>query len=229
MHHRDFHLAGDGGRATIERTAENIRKTQNIIDLVRIVGAAGSDDRIGAHRLDFFRQNFRCRVGQRHHNRLVCHAGHHLRLDDATGRKTQKDIRAWHQISQCAGTGRLGKTGLVRIHQLNPALVHYANQIRDEYIFNRKTEVDDQVETGQRCSPGAGNHQLAFFDVLANHFQAIQDSGANDDRGAVLVIMKDRDFHPVAQLALDIETFRCFDVFQIDAAEGRLQRGDDID
>ena len=44
----------------------------------------------------------------------------------------------------------------------------------------------------------------------------------------MLIIVKDRDMHAFAQLALDIKTFRGLDVFQVDAAKGRFQRGDDL-
>jgi hypothetical protein len=70
---------------------------------------------------------------------------------------------------------------------------------------------------------------LQFLDVLADHLQAVQDGGADDDRGAVLVVVEDRDLHALAQLALDVEALGRLDVFQVDAAEGRLQRGDDVD
>jgi hypothetical protein len=59
--------------------------------------------------------------------------------------------------------------------------------------------------------------------------QRVEHRGADDDRGAVLVVVEDRDLHALAQLALDDEALRRLDVFQIDAAEGRLQRGDDVD
>lgn len=41
--------------------------------------------------------------------------------------------------------------------------------------------------------------------------------------------MEDGDLHALAQFALDEEALRCLDIFEVDAAEGRLQRGDDID
>src|SRR3546814_15690582 len=60
-------------------------------------------------------------------------------------------------------------------------------------------------------------------------FRAVEDRGSHRDRGAVLVVMEDRDLHLLAQGAFDDEAFRRLDVFQIDAAEGRLQRRDDVD
>ena len=45
----------------------------------------------------------------------------------------------------------------------------------------------------------------------------------------MLVVVEDRDVHALDQLRLDLEAFRRLDVFEIDAAEGRLQPGDGID
>ena len=79
------------------------------------------------------------------------------------------------------------------------------------------------------AAPAPDTTSLQSLDVLADHLDAVQDGGADDDRGAVLVVVEDRDLHPLAQLALDVEALRRLDVFQVDAAEGRLQRGDDVD
>jgi hypothetical protein len=42
----------------------------------------------------------------------------------------------------------------------------------------------------------------------------------------MLIIMEHRDLHALLELRLDLETLRSFDVFKVDAAECRLQRGD---
>ena len=40
----------------------------------------------------------------------------------------------------------------------------------------------------------------------------------------MLVVVKDRNLHGAPQFFLDDKTFRCFDVFQVDAAERRLKQ-----
>ena len=45
----------------------------------------------------------------------------------------------------------------------------------------------------------------------------------------MLIVMEDRNIHPFLQAALDLEALRRLDVFQIDAAECRLQQGDGFD
>ena len=42
----------------------------------------------------------------------------------------------------------------------------------------------------------------------------------------MLVVMEHRDLHALLEPVLDVEAFRRLEVLQIDAAEGRLQRGD---
>jgi hypothetical protein len=44
-----------------------------------------------------------------------------------------------------------------------------------------------------------------------------------------LVVVEDRDLHPLAQLALDVEAVRRLDVLEVDAAEGGFERGDAVD
>ena len=44
----------------------------------------------------------------------------------------------------------------------------------------------------------------------------------------MLVVVKHRDLHSFPQLPLDVEAFRCLDVFQIDAAKRRFQHGNGI-
>ena len=45
----------------------------------------------------------------------------------------------------------------------------------------------------------------------------------------MLVVVEHRNLQALAQLALDVEAFRRLDVLEIDAAEGGLERGDDVD
>ena len=65
--------------------------------------------------------------------------------------------------------------------------------------------------------------------VLAHHFQRVQQRGAGDDGGAVLVVVEDRDLHRLLQCLLDVEALRRLDVLEIDAAEGGFQQLADLD
>jgi|GEM_PF-1844864 len=119
--------------------------------------------------------------------------------------------------------------GLVRVHQLGAAFVDHAGDVGHPDVLARHAQLDQQVQAGQRRRPGAGGHQLDLADVLADQLQAVEQRGTHDDRGAVLVVVEHRDLHALAQLALDVEAVGRLDVFQVDAAEGGLERGDDLD
>ncbi len=86
-----------------------------------------------------------------------------------------------------------------------------------------------QVHTGDGCRARAGDHHPHVREVLLHHPQAVQNSGGADDRRSVLVIVEHGNVHSLAQLLLDIKTFRRFNVFEVDAAKGRLQRGHHVD
>ena len=53
--------------------------------------------------------------------------------------------------------------------------------------------------------------------------QRVQKRCCGNDRGAVLVIMKNRNVHQLAQPLFDDEAVRRLDVFQINATKGRAQ------
>ncbi len=96
-------------------------------------------------------------------------------------------------------------------------------------VFRLQAQRDQHVHARHTGGAHAGGGQFHFFDLLAGDDHGVEHRGADDDRRAVLVVMEHRDVHPLAQLALHDEALRRLDVFQVDAAEGRLQRGDDVD
>ena len=63
---------------------------------------------------------------------------------------------------------------------------------------------------------------------FSDQFQRVEQGRAGDDGGAVLIVVKDRNAHLAAQPLLDVEAFRRFDVFQVDAAEAGLQQPDGL-
>ena len=229
MHGGDFHLRGDGGRTSVQGTTEDVGEAQDVVDLVRVVGATGGHDRVRAHLQHFFGQDFRCGVGQRQDERLGRHFLHHLGLQHAARRQAQKHIGAVNHFRQSAHIGFLHELDFVFVHQLGAAFINHACQVGDPDVFVRHAQLHQHAQTRQGCGPRARGDQLDLGDVFAHHFQAIQDGRTDHDGGAVLVVMEDRNLHALAQLALDIKTIGRFDVFEVDAAKGGLERGDDVD
>src|SRR5689334_20987633 len=78
-----------------------------------------------------------------------------------------------------------------------------------------------QEDVGDRHSsrPGTSEDNLEPIQLLLGEPQRIEQRRQHHDRRAVLVVVKDRDVKLLLQLALDLETPRSGDVFQVDSAK----------
>src|SRR5271167_2182579 len=78
------------------------------------------------------------------------------------------------------------------------------------------------------CGDGRGagtvDDESYFADVLAHHFQGVQQRGPGNNGGSVLVIVEDGNLHRLLQRLFDVKALGCFDVFEVDAAEGGLEQ-----
>ena len=97
-------------------------------------------------------------------------------------------------------------------------------------MFSRLTPRSHHRFTQEMAAAPAPEHDnLDLVDLLADDLQAVEHGGAGNDRGAVLVIVEDRNVHPRLEFLFDVEAFRRLDVFEVDAAERRLEGGDHVD
>ena len=88
-------------RLDVERAAEDAGEGQRVVDLVRVVGAAGGD----RQRAGFPRQvgrDLRHRVGQREDDRVRGHRADHLRGQRAAGREADEDVGAGDDLAERA-------------------------------------------------------------------------------------------------------------------------------
>ena len=69
----DLHLHVDGGGAHVERAAEDVGEAEHVVDLVRIVGAAGRHDGVVAHRRHLLGGDLRVGIGHGEDDRLGRH------------------------------------------------------------------------------------------------------------------------------------------------------------
>ena len=112
----DLHLLIDGARAHIERAAEDVRKAQHVIDLVRIVRTAGGDDGVLAHFVHFFRRDLRIGIGHGEDDRLLRHRLDHLLGHRAGDGKPHEHVGAFERFGERARLGVDGVRGLELIH-----------------------------------------------------------------------------------------------------------------
>ncbi len=228
-HRGELHRFVDRGRADVERAAKNERKAQDVIDLVRVIRTPRRHHRVGTHALRDIGQDLRLRVGEREDQRLVGHFRDHLRLENTPGREAEEDVCARNDFGERARRCLARIAGLVRIHFFLAALVHHTLDVRDPDVVGFQSQADQQIEAGERRRARARADELHSRQFLAHHPQPVQHCGADDDGGAVLIVVKHRDLHALAQLALDVEAFRGLDVLEVDSAERGLQRRDDLD
>ncbi len=228
-HRSHLHRLVDARCRHVERAAEDEREHQHVVDLVRIVGPPGRDDRVGPRRLREVGHDLGLRVGERHDQRPVGHLRQPLGLEHPRRRQAEEDVGAGEDVVERARVGGLRVARLVVVHLLGAPGVDDALDVRHPDVLLRDAQRHQQVEAGKRRRAGARADELDVGGILADHAQAIQDCRADDDRGAVLVVVEHGDLHPLAQLALDVEALRRLDVLEVDAAERGFHRGDDLD
>ena len=85
----------------------------------------------------------------------------------------------------------------------------------------RRLEPDrlDQVEAGDARGARAIADEPRRLDVAAREMNRVDHAGGRDDRRAVLIVVKDRDVHHLAQALFDVEALGRLDVLEIDSAE----------
>ena len=85
MRRGDLHFHVDRLGAHIEGAAEDIGKSEDVIDLVRIVGAAGGDDHVVTRLLRVFRRDLRIGIRHGENDRIGRHALDHFGSQRALG------------------------------------------------------------------------------------------------------------------------------------------------
>ena len=87
----------------------------------------------------------------------------------------------------------------------------------------------DQFGAGDRRRAGAVHHHLDVAELAAGQEAGVDQARGGDDRGAVLVVVEDRDVHPLLQRLLDDEAVGRGDILEVDPAEARLEQFDRVD
>ena len=224
----DLHLLVDRGRAHVERAAEDERKAQHIVDLVGIVRTAGGDDGIASYGHGVGRSDLWVRIGHGEDDRVLGHRLDHVLAHRARDRQAEEDIRADNRFGQRALVG-FGGMGRLELVDALAALPDHTLAVAHDDILMPHAHGFDQAGAGNRRSPRAVDHDLDVFELAPGDQAGVDQARRRNDRGAVLVVVHHRDFHPLAQGLLDDEAFGGLDVLKVNAAEAGLHHRDGLD
>ena len=184
--------------AHVERAPENIRKAQDVIDLVGIVGTARGDDHVGARGARFFRRDLGVGIGHGEDDRIVRHAAKHVWRQRALDREAVEDVGAFQRLGERARRGVDGVRALPLVHALLAAAIDDALGVAQDDVARIETHRLGEIETGDAGGAGAVADEFRRSDVAARQQQRVEHAGGGDDRRAVLIVMKDRNVHEIA-------------------------------
>src|SRR5207237_326822 len=108
-------------------------------------------------------------------------------------------------------------------------VVHDARAVAQEDVLPRNAEPDVVLRRGDCRGAGAGEHDLQFRDVFADHLERVEQCSAGDDGGAMLVVMKDGNPQRLPERFFYIEAVWSADVLEVDAADRRLEQLAELD
>ena len=220
MHGSKLHLLIDCSSATIESTTEDIWESKHIVYLVRIVGASGSKNNVGArsNRLAVF--NLGIRICKSKHNRLLCHRLNHFGSNYIFNRKTEEHISSYHCLSKSVNVTVGSKFQFLRI-EVGAFFVDNALAVAHHHILLSDTESDVEARTRHCGSTGAVNHKTSVFNLLALYFKRIEKSGSRNYCGAVLVVVHHRNVTFLLQSAFNLKALRRLDILKVNTSESR--------
>ena len=107
--------------------------------------------------------------------------------------------------------------------------MQHALGIDDQHVRFPNPERGPESQAGDGGSPCSRHHHAHVFHPLAGELQAIEQRGGRNDRCPVLVVVEDWNRQSFTEASLDLEAFRRLDVLEIDPAQRRFERGDDVD
>ena len=212
----------------VERPAEDERKAQHVVDLVRVVGAAGGDDGVASRLTRDLGEDLRHRVREREDEGVLRHAPDVLRLQHPGRGQAEEDVRPPDDLREGARAGLHRVARLPPIHQLLAARVDHPRHVGDHDVLALQPHAQQQVQAGERRGARPRGDQPHLPDALAHQLQGVAHRRPHDDRGPVLVVVEHRDAHPLAQPRLDLEALRGLDVLEVDPPEGGFEARDDV-
>src|SRR5258706_5336548 len=100
--------------------------------------------------------------------------------------------------------------------------MHHAVDVADPDILALRAHRDQEIETGDRRGAGTRGDDLDVFKLLAVQEQRIGDRGADDNGGAMLIVVEYPDLHPRPELPFDLRTLPTLAILKTDSAQPRV-------
>ena len=117
---------------------------------------------------------------------------------------------------------------LVQVVPVAAAPVDNALDVAEDEVPASHAEEQEEDRTREARGTRAREHHSHFVDSLSDQLERVQEAGARHDRRAVLVVVEDGNVAAALAFLLDEEAVRRPDVLEVDAAEGRRERTDDV-
>ncbi|CDE52720.1 uncharacterized protein BN596_00908 [Roseburia sp. CAG:303] len=204
----------------IEHSAEDPRKCQHIVNLVRIIAPPGCNNS-SPRRFCCFRIYLRHRVCTREHNRIFRHGLRHFFCQDIRRTDTDKYICLLYdifQFSSFSGTiGNLCDFFFYRIHVFCTAFVDCTCPVAENNIAHSIAE--QKLCDGNGSSPCPIYCHPDIFCPFLYQFQCIDESCQRYHGCPMLVIVKDRDIAALLQFFLNFKASRCRNILQINSSK----------
>ena len=119
--------------------------------------------------------------------------------------------------------------GLPLVHAVFAALIDHALRVAKDEVLGPEADRLEQFEAGNSGGTRSVANEFGGCDLTACQVECVEQTGGGDNGSTVLIVMKDRNVHQLAQTLFDHEAFRCLDVFEIDPAPAFAQKFHAID
>ena len=228
MRSGDLHLVVYIRCTGIQRTAEYAGERKDVVDLVRIIAAARTDN-CGAGALCFIGEYLRRGVCAGKHYRVVCHSPHHVGGQDSGGGYSDEHVRVLDNVGKCslfAGAVRCFRDLLLCGIKAGAAVKYGAGSVGHDYIS--RTDGNEQLYDSYSGSSCAGGYDLHVLKTLADDLQRVHKSGQHYDRRSVLVIVENGDIAALLELALYLKAARSGDILKVHAAKRACKQRDGV-
>ncbi len=133
--------------------------------------------------------------------------------------------------SRAAEPVGVGSPGILGLPWAEVGAIHVQRALAVEADDRADAEREQHVGRRDPSGPDAGEHDADLLRLLADDPERVEQRRGDHDRGAVLVVVEDRDVEACLQPPLDLEAARRRDVLEVDPAEAgrdRAHRGDDL-